>query len=60
LICVIFAWPTYLHYKFTGFHVIFPLTEWITCTILIIALGILLTIFPMKIGLHALHRDLIV
>jgi ABC-2 type transport system permease protein len=60
LICVIFAWPIYLHYKFTGFYVVFPLTEWITATILIIALGILLTIFPMKIGLRALHRDLIV
>jgi len=60
LICVIFAWPVYLHYKFTGFYVIFPLTEWISSTILIIALGILLTLFPMKIGLRALHRDLIV
>jgi len=60
LICVIFAWPVYLYYKFTGFYVIFPLTEWISSTILIIALGILLTIFPMKIGQRALYRDLIV
>jgi ABC-2 type transport system permease protein len=59
LICVIFAWPTYLYYKFTTFAVIFPLTEWITTTILMVALGITLSLFPMRIGLKALHRDLI-
>ena len=58
LITTIYAWPTYLHYKFTRFAVVFPLTEWISAIIMIIAMGLLLTIIPMKIGLKALNRDL--
>ncbi len=58
LITTVFAWPTYLHYKFTRFLVIFPLTEWVTATILITALGIVLTIIPLKLGLKALNADL--
>lgn len=57
LLTTIFAWPTYLHYKFTTFAVVFPLTEWITATILIIALGILATLIPLKLGLKALNGD---
>jgi len=58
LVTTIFAWPTYLHYKFTTFVVVFPLSEWITTTTLIIALGIALTLIPLRMGLRALNADL--
>jgi ABC-2 type transport system permease protein len=58
LITTIFAWPTYLYYKFTGYHHVFPLTEWITATIIILAMGIVMTILPLKLGLRALNADL--
>jgi ABC-2 type transport system permease protein len=58
LITTIFAWPTYLYYKFTGYHTVYPLNAWTTSTIIIIALGIVMTIFPLKLGLKALNADL--
>lgn len=59
LLTTIFGWPTYLHYKFTTFSGIFPLSEWITAIILYISLGIIATLIPMKLGLKALNSDLI-
>jgi ABC-2 type transport system permease protein len=58
LMTTIFGWPTYLHYKSTGFLAIFPLSEWITAVILFIAFGVLATLIPLKIGLKALNADL--
>jgi ABC-2 type transport system permease protein len=58
LMTTIFAWPTYLHYKSTLFQVVFPLTEWVTVVILFIALGIVVTVVPLKMGLRALNGDL--
>ncbi|RJP77091.1 MAG: hypothetical protein C4524_08765 [Candidatus Zixiibacteriota bacterium] len=58
LVTTIVAWPAYQHYKFTQFQAIFPLTEWVTAVIMIIALGLLLTVIPLKLGLAALNSDL--
>ena len=58
LLTTIFAWPTYLHYKTTNFQTIFPLSEWVTTIILFIALGIVATLLPLKMGLKALNSDL--
>jgi ABC-2 type transport system permease protein len=58
LVTTIFAWPTYLYYKFSDYHTMYPLKEWTTATIIILALGIVMTVFPLKLGLHALNADL--
>ena len=58
LLTTIFAWPTYLYYKATNFQMVFPLSEWVTTVILFIALGIVATLLPLKLGLKALNSDL--
>ncbi|TKJ38423.1 hypothetical protein CEE37_12965 [candidate division LCP-89 bacterium B3_LCP] len=58
LLTTVFAWPAYLHYKFTTFQGIFPLNEWITAIIIYIALGVVATLLPLKLGLKALNSDL--
>lgn len=58
LLTTIFAWPTYLYYKFATFQGIFPLTEWTTSVVIYIALGIVATLLPLKFGLKALNADL--
>ncbi|MFH1861236.1 MAG: hypothetical protein ABH878_00350, partial [bacterium] len=54
----IFGWPVYLHYKSTCYTAVFPLSEWITATILFLASGIVLTFLPLKLSLLALNSDL--
>jgi ABC-2 type transport system permease protein len=58
LLTTIFAWPTYLYYKFATFQGIFPLNEWTTSIIIYIALGVVATLLPLKFGLKALNADL--
>ncbi len=58
MMTTIFAWPTYLHYKSMTFQAVFPLSEWTTSVIIFIALGVVATLIPLKMGLNALNGDL--
>ncbi|MCX6639681.1 MAG: hypothetical protein NTW14_04255 [bacterium] len=58
LMTSIFGWPTYLHYKYTTFAIIFPMDAWVTAVIIFLAIGILATLWPLKMALNALNRDL--